>query len=448
MKTGNAPALITSAALAPAKRLCVAFSGGPDSTALLHALAQLPEARARGLRALHVDHGLHPQSGQWAAHCAHFCGSMGVPLTTERVDVRDARGEGTEAAARRARYAAFAQALREGEWLALAHHRDDQVETVVLKLLRGAGPEGLGGMRLLRPFGRGSLWRPLLGVPRDSIRSYLAAHGIASLEDPANADPAFARNVVRHELLPLIARHWPRAPESILHAARLARDAAACIASIADAELATLRDAAGTLDAQRWLALPAALRAATLDAWLRARGVPAPPDAARAELERQAANAARDRVPTITWPGAEVRIWLGRLHATPPLAPALSDWQAEWDGVELPLPRDCGALALLPATGDAPAPPIRFSPPLTVHLPRGGERIRPAGDACTRELADLFRRARIPPWLRTRCPLLLAGSEPIAVADLWASERGEALFARAGARPRWTRPAWAPARET
>src|SRR6185437_7509665 len=154
---------------------------------------QLPKARERGLRALHVDHGLHVDSAAWAKRCADFCESLAVPLTTMRVEVNDARGEGIEAAARRARYAAFAANLGEGEWLVLGHHRDDQVETVLLKLLRGAGPEGLGGMRTLRPFARGFLWRPLLETPRESLRKYLSKHGIRWIDDPANADPRFAR---------------------------------------------------------------------------------------------------------------------------------------------------------------------------------------------------------------------------------------------------------------
>ncbi|MEO6927069.1 MAG: tRNA lysidine(34) synthetase TilS, partial [Rhodanobacter sp.] len=149
-------------AATPATPLAVAFSGGPDSSALLHALAQLPEARQRGLRALHVDHGLHADSPRWAEHCRVFCAALDVACDVLRVQVDRAGGVGLEAAARDARHAALAAQLHDDEWLLFAHHRDDQVETVLLKLLRGAGPDGLGGMRALRPFGRGQLWRPVL----------------------------------------------------------------------------------------------------------------------------------------------------------------------------------------------------------------------------------------------------------------------------------------------
>jgi tRNA(Ile)-lysidine synthase len=418
--------------------LCVAFSGGPDSTALLHALVRSPEMRECRLRALHVDHGLHADSARWAKRCADFCESLAVPLTTIRVRVDDVRGEGIEAAARRARYAAFAENLAEGEWLVLGHHRDDQVETVLLKLLRGAGPEGLGGMRALRPFARGSLWRPLLETPRGMLRKYLSENALPCIDDPANADPRFARNVLRRDILTRIAAHWPHADASILHAAQLCRAASDYIDDAAQAALATLRREADTLDAAGWLALHAALRAPVLDAWLHACSLSAPPDASRAELARQVANAAEDGTPVIAWPGTEVRIWDGRLHAMPPLALPPADWQAQWNGSPLEMPQDCGELRLEsigPDSMRATKAPLDL--PLTVRFRRGGERIKPASNPHTRELRDLFQQARMPPWLRVRCPLIYENDELIAVADLWISGRGQAIFDACRARPRW-----------
>jgi tRNA(Ile)-lysidine synthase len=418
------------------RALCVAFSGGPDSAALLHALARLPEARERGLRALHVDHGLHADSAEWAKRCADFCQSLEIPLTTIRVQVNDAGGEGIEAAARRARYAAFAEHLRDDEWLVLGHHRDDQVETVLLKLLRGAGPQGLGGMRALRPFARGSLWRPLLETPHETLRKYLSENAIPCIDDPANDDPRFSRNVLRREILPRMAAHWPHADASILHSAQLCRAAVDYIDDAAQNALANLRRDADTLDVAGWLALPEALRAPVLDAWLHARGFSAPPDASRAELAKQAAHASEDSTPVIAWPDAEVRIWDDRLHVMSSLAQTPQAWHREWDGAPLALPTDCGELRLEPAVDAS------FDPPLTVRFRRGGERIKPAGDPHTRELRGLFQQARMPPWLRVRCPLIYERDELIAVADLWISERGKALFDACGASPYWQRPAW------
>ncbi|MGH8216713.1 MAG: tRNA lysidine(34) synthetase TilS [Rhodanobacteraceae bacterium] len=423
--------------------LAVAFSGGVDSTALLHALSRVPEARECGLRALHVDHGLHPDSADWAAHCARFCETLGVPFVSLRCAVDSASGEGIEAAARRARYEAFAQSLQEGEWLALAQHRDDQIETVLLKLLRGAGPEGLGGMRPTRPLGPGVLWRPLLETSRDELSNYLIANELEGLNDPANRDPRFARNLLRHEILPAITRHWPHAGAAILHSARLCRAASEYLARGAEGAFAQLRRDDRTMDADAWRALPEALRAPVLDRWLRQQSLPAPADGQRRELERQVGAAAEDAVPCVSWHGAEVRVWDGRLHASPPLPPLPGDWHSEWDGGILLLPEGCGTLVAEAADYAEPSSTPVFDPPLEVRLRRGGERIKPDGDPHTRELRALFQQARIPPWFRSRCPLIYNGDDLIAVGDWWISESGRALFAAHGVQTRWRWPAWA-----
>lgn len=416
--------------------LCVAYSGGADSTALLHALAQLPAARERGLRALHVDHGLHAGSARWAEHCANFCAALDVPIEVIRVQITHERGEGLEAAARRARHAAFVQALRPGEWLALAHHREDQVETVLLKLLRGAGPHGLAGMRERRPLAQGTLWRPLLRVPRAELREYVAAHGLDFIEDPSNADVRLSRNFLRAEILPRLRAHWPQATQSILHSADSSRETAAHLDALAESALQSLAGQGGTLDAKGWSALPDALRALVLERWLHARGLPAPTRAQRAELRRQVDEAREDHVPRVAWPGAEVQVWRGALHARAPSDQVPGDWECAWHGEPLSLPGG-GTLTLRDQPGAAGV--RRFEEPLRVRFRRGGERIKPVGDAHTRELRDLLQRAGIPPWQRAWIPLLFRGDELLAVADLWSSEAGRTFFEKAGAQPHWRR---------
>ena len=421
--------LRTALTTVPPAPLCVAFSGGPDSTALLHALAQLPEARSRGLRALHVDHGLQAQSATWAEHCAHFCATLAIPCTVLPVQVKRSAGGGLEAAARDARYAALATQLGAGEWLVLAHHRDDQAETVLLKLLRGTGPEGLGGMRELRAFARGQLWRPLLGVPRQLLLEYVGNWHLPSIDDPSNRDTQLARNLLRHDILPRLLQHWPQAVHSIVHSAALSRAAADALQTYWLAALATLRDpATDSLCVTGWLALDPALRDPLLDHWLHQRGLRAPTTAQREQLERQS-RARPDQVPRICWPGAELRIWKGRLWAMTPRRTPPSDWQATWRGEPLQLP-DGGTLTLQPERTRLPAP-------LTLRLRRGGERIKPLGDPHTRDVRDLFQQAQVPPWQRAACPLLYLDDDLVAVADRWISARGAAVFTQAGAQPRW-----------
>ena len=424
--------LASALAQAAPPALCVAFSGGPDSSALLHALAQLPAAHALGLRAVHVDHQLHSDSAAWASHCRQFCATLGLPCEVLRVTVDRSCGEGLEAAARRARYAALATGLRAGEYLLLGHHRDDQVETVLLKLLRGAGPDGLGGMHALRPFASGQLWRPLLDLPRAQLQAYVEQQRLTCLDDPSNGDTRLARNQLRHEILPRLQQHWPHASDSILHSAALSRAAADTLRTQWLAAFDTLHDpASGSLQASGWLALDPALRQPLLDHWLHARNLGAPTSAQRRQIEQQC-SARAGRQPCIRWKGTELHIWKGRLWALPAAADMPIGWSASWHGQPLTLP-DAGTLALCPT--DA-----RLPEALSVRLRRGGERIKPAGDRCTRELRDLFQQAEIPPWQRAVCPLIYAGDELIAVADRWINARGAAIFAQAGARPQWRSP--------
>jgi len=412
----------------PEGSLCVAYSGGPDSTALLYALASMPEARARGLRALHVDHGLHAESARWAAHCRAFCASLGFACDVHIAKVDRNSGIGLEAAARHARYAIFADYLQANERLVFGHHRDDQVETVLLKLLRGAGPEGLGGMRAERPLGRGLLWRPLLDVPRQVLRDYVETHDLPCIHDPSNDDRQLARNHLRHAVIPLLGAHWPHAAISISHSAKLCRAAAATLQSDWLTALETLcDDTTNSLDAQGWLALPPALRDPLLAHWLHAQGLSAPTTAQRQQIEQQC-PAQDGQLPCIQWPGVEVHVWKNRLWALAARGKTPAPAELSWRGEPLTLP-DGGSLSLEPAA--------RLPIPLQVRWRSGGERIKPAGDRHTRDLRALFQSGAIPPWQRDVCPLLYDGDQLIAVADRWLNTRAEAIFNEAGAKPRW-----------
>lgn len=412
----------------PQGSLCVAYSGGPDSTALLHALAHIPEARARGLRAMHVDHDLHVESARWAAHCRAFCATLGLMCEVHVASVDRSAGIGLEAAARHARYAIFAEHLHANERLVFGHHQDDQTETVLLKLLRGAGPEGLGGMRTERPLGSGTIWRPLLDTPRRVLRDYVTAHDLACIHDPSNDDRQLARNHLRHSIMPLLQTHWPHAAISITHSAKLCREAADTLQHDWRAAYETLRDEENnSLYAPGWLALAPALRDPLLAHWLHTQGLSAPTTAQRQQIERQC-TAQHGQLPCIRWPGTEVHVWKNRLWAMAPRE--RTDWPAEllWQGEPLTLP-DGGVLSMEPA--------MQLPVALSVRWRSGGEQIKPAGDHHTRDLRSLYQAAAIPPWQRDGLPLLYEGDELIAVADRWLSTRAEALFQQLGARPRW-----------
>jgi tRNA(Ile)-lysidine synthase len=417
--------------------ILVALSGGLDSTALLHALARSHGARERGLRAVHVDHRLHPDSAKWSRRCAELAEQLDVALETREVEVARTPGLGLEATARRVRYAAIEAMLGEGEILALGHHRDDQAETVLLKLLRGAGPEGLGAMRRLRRLGRGHAWRPLLALPRASLRSYAEKHKLAWIEDPSNADVSLDRNFLRIEILPRIMRRWPEAEASLAQSATWARAAADFVDEEAEETLAGLQGLdPATMRFREWLALPDALRDPVLRRWLRSIGLPEPTQFQVAELVRQLGEAAEDRQPCVRWPGVEVRRYRDLLYALPPLQLPPLDWSAEFTGATLTLPADAGTLRLVALAPDVVAPVL--AEPATVRFRRGGESLRVQGGTHTRELRDLLQEAGVPPWQRSRLPLVFdATGGLIAVADFWLSEAGAEQLSRAGARLEW-----------
>jgi tRNA(Ile)-lysidine synthase len=266
-------------------------------------------------------------------------------------------------------------------------------------------------------------------ISRAQLHDYIAQHQLPCIDDPSNADTRLARNHLRHDILPRLAAHWPHAVDSILHSATLSRAAADALRERWLAAFATLHDTAGnSLDAAGWLALAPALREPLLDHWLHACGLSAPTTAQRAQIERQC-GARAGQSPCIRWPGVELHVWKGRLWAHAPRAAIDPAWQATWQGEPLMLP-DGGRLALHDERARLPAP-------LRVRLRQGGERIKPAGDAHTRELRDLFQQAALPPWQRLTCPLLYEGDELVAVADHWASARGRELFDAAGSLPYW-----------
>lgn len=416
---------------APARPVLAAFSGGLDSTVLLHWLAAHP-AMHGGLRAIHVDHGLHPDSAAWAAHCRDACATLGVPLEVVRVDVARDGGHGPEAAARSARHGAFAAALRDGEVLALAHHADDQAETFLLRALRASGPDGLAAMRPWLAYRAGWAWRPLLDTPRAALQHYAQAHALRWRDDPSNADRSFDRNYLRHEVMPRLQARWPHAAAAFTASARLSGDAA----DLLDAEdarlLASLRaGGAAALDLPGLLDLPAARRARVLRRWVAGLGLPPLPANGIARIEHELLPARRDAEPAFAWAGACLRRWRDVLHAGPERTPLPDGWTASWDGRRpLALPGG-GSLRLDGADG--------FDAPLRARARRGGERIVLPGRGHHHALKHVLQDLGMPPWERERLPLLEdADGQLLAAGDRVVAAPLQAWLGARGARLAWT----------
>ncbi|VXB53042.1 tRNA(Ile)-lysidine synthase [Luteimonas sp. 9C] len=414
-------------------RIVVGFSGGLDSGVLLHALAETPALRMRGLRAVHVHHGLQPGADSWAAYCVATCARLDVPCSVVRVDVARNTGTGLEAAARDARHAAFAAHLEPGDLLALAHHRDDQAETMLLRALRASGPDGLAAMRPVRRFANGWLWRPLLALPRAQLQAYAQAHGLHWIEDPSNAADDADRNFLRNRVLPLLRARWPHADAALSTVATLQADTSALLAAGDDAALATASTgdpAVLRLDALR--ALPAARRARALRLWIDTRGLPSLPARAIDWCSADLATGRTDRVPCFDWAGHRLQRWRRLLQAAPVRAPLDPGFTARWDGgTPLRLP-DGGRLWLDGAAA---------GPGWTVRARRGGERIRLPGRAHTHALKHVLQSLGVPPWIRAHLPLLVDADERVLAAGDLAFDAGFDAWLRAGGcRLHWSPP--------
>lgn len=397
-------------------RLHVAFSGGLDSTVLLHGLAR---AGFRDLIAVHVHHGLQAIADDWVRHCEAICAELNVPLRVCRVDVR-MQGRGVEAAARAARYIALEADLKAGEILVTAHHQGDQAETVLLNLMRGSGPAGLAAMASLREFGPGRLWRPLLRTSRQVMRRYAERQHLRWIDDPHNLDPRFSRSFLRAEILPRLEERWPELGENVARTAALAAESAALLRELADIDIAGLIDVRDrSLPVSKLLLLSPARRRNLVRSWVLAQGLPVPGHDALMHLDRDVLGADGDATPVLGWAGGEFRRHRDRLFATPVLPAVPANFRARWDGRSvLALPEGCGELRARAGLGIVPA--------CTVRMARPADRFRPNRDgARSRTLKNLFQEGEVPPWVRERTPLLSIDDRPVWIGGFgWAADGG------------------------
>ncbi len=388
------------------KRVVVGLSGGVDSVVLLHVLRALAPEFGYRLGALHVHHGLSRNADAWGRFCASLCRKWRVPLAVRRIKVVR-EGAGLEAAARAARYDAYRRSRAAA--IALAHQLDDQAETVLLNLLRGAGLAGASGMPAAGRRHGLLILRPLLEVPREAILAYADERELAWVEDESNADEALTRNFLRRSVAPVLARRFPRWRESLARAAR--------------------HFGAVDADASR-----------LLREFLALHGLRAPSEKRLTEMLRQLTSARADARVELKHDGAVLRVHRGRVAVAPakvrvPFEPV--DWKGE---ARLALPALGGELRFRRVRGAGIDAARLGDGGLTVRLRSGGERLQPDARRPRRTLKNLFQEAGMPPWERARLPLIYCGRELI-----WAPGLGVDARYRAGPAARGIVPEWRPA---
>ncbi|MEZ2351470.1 tRNA lysidine(34) synthetase TilS [Caballeronia sp. RCC_10] len=417
-------AAVSDAALPSDARLAVALSGGLDSTVLVDAAVRC--FGAPRVVALHVHHGLSPNADAWAAHCAAFAASLEVRHASRHVEVMRSGGQSLEAAARDARYRALDDMCDEAgaSALLIAHHADDQAETVLLQLLRGAGVAGLAAMAPQRLDGATPRLRPLLRLLRAQLEQYAHERDLTWIDDESNADTRYARNALRHDVLPVLAVHFPGFRDALARTASHAASAQRLLDDLALIDFDTARgDEEGALALDALLALDDERAINLLRYWMRVCGLPAASTARSADILRQLRHAARARdghALRVDHAGQCLRVYRNALFweqgdsaDAPDLdqgaAIARAPGELRWQGDEvwrLPQWRGSFVFERVDAPGaDVIAEGLLRAAPLVARARAGGERMRLAADAPSRTLKNLFQERGVPAWKRD-VPLL------------------------------------------
>ncbi len=398
--------------------LLLGLSGGVDSVVLLHLLSKLSPKFSWRLSALHVHHGISPLADSWAAFCTELCAHYSIPLQVEHVDLKPLRSLGTEAAARQLRHAALAR--QSVGFIALAHHRDDQVETLLLQLLRGAGVRGASAMPLLLPrLHAPVLLRPLLNVERSELEAYAREHELQWVEDDSNKDVRYPRNFLRHQLLPVLAQRFPAYRTTLARSTSHFAEAAELLDELA-AQDALGAINSGAIDDERLsvVALRQFSRARgknLLRHFLVKRGSPIPDSTRLDEMLRQLCEAGEGAQIRITWQDWQLRCYREHAYVLPVLLP-VAEFAIVWQGeAELALPASHGVLHFERVTGQGLSLARLQQKMLTIRPRQGSVSIQLDTARPRQSLRNLLQQQNMPPWQRELLPLLYLGDELVCV---------------------------------
>ena len=438
--------LNTDAVLSPwmdrinrAPQILVGFSGGLDSTLLLKLLCERIDPAL--ISAVHINHGLSPNAGRWQAAAGDFCAQLGVDFYARTVQVKST-GLGVEAAAREQRYRVFEGLLKPGGLLFLAHHGDDQAETLLYRLLRGSGPKGLSAMSSCRSIGLGMLIRPLLACNKSQLRDWAIQLGLHWVEDESNQDSSFDRNYLRNKVLPDIAQRWPDYSQSLRRTSLLCSESEQLAQDMAKEDMSRLdlrQERAGwSINISDFSQLSPLRRRNILRHWsglIRHYDLPMPGSKVIDQIVDTVLAARDDATPQVVWQCMQWTRFQGRLYLLILHAKTLAKQQPVlWD-MQSPLKlADNSLLRCQETIGLGLRTDIGS---VEVRCRQGGERCRPQDRAHSNSLKKLFQEYAVPPWWRDRVPLLYVDTTLVAVGDLWICEGWGAGDGELGCEIKW-----------
>ncbi|NOQ93368.1 MAG: tRNA lysidine(34) synthetase TilS [Methylophaga sp.] len=403
-------------ALASGKRIWVAYSGGVDSHVLLHLLAQSNHPQLENVAAIHVDHGLNNDSPQWTQHCAHIAEALNIHFVGLKAKVKNIESLGMEAAAREARYLALQNALSKNDILLTAQHQQDQAETVLLQLFRGAGPKGLSAMASHFSLGDVQTIRPLLTTPQTDILAYAQTHQLQWIDDPSNIETRWNRNYIRHKLWPEIAKRWPSAAQTISRSAAHCAETSELLDDLAehDCSLLGIDKTSTSLPVTRLLTLSTARRNNILRHLFLWLNLPLPSTVNLQRIIDEVCLAKQDSTPLVSWSGVEVRRYQDYLYFMSPLSQHDNKKVLKVNCSQEFSLDDGRCIEWVETKGQGIAKDS-LSGKVTVRFRQGGERIKPQGEAHHKSVKHLFQQWSVPPWQRDRIPLIFCDDKLVAV---------------------------------
>ena len=403
--------------------LWVAYSGGCDSHALLHSLAALRSEITAEIKAIHINHGLSPLANEWEEHCREICEQLSVPYAAVKVNAK-AKKSSPEEAARHARYAEWRKLIGKNEVLLLAHHQDDQAETVLIQLMRGSGVKGLAAMPAKQSFSRGLLCRPMLGFLREEIYSYAVEHNLNWIDDPSNFDTDFDRNFLRHDVVPLLETRWPSLKKTLSRTASHQADADQLLTELAFQDWHHVHDK-NRINISALIKLSQKRQRNVLRYWIADVCELILPDTVHLQrILDEVLTAAEDANPEVIWRGGEVRRYQGLLYAQEKLIKPENNTVLNWSDIEKPLILNNNGLILSAAlsVGTGLSQEKLKNAEISLKFRQGGESCRPAGRGQTHQLKKLFQEWQVPPWQRASVPLIYVNGELAEVVGYCRSE--------------------------
>lgn len=400
-------------------QIFVAYSGGLDSCVLLHLLTQVRRYQpGLNLSAIHINHSLSANAKSWDRHCKKICKDLKVKYITKQVNANvKIKDHSLEEIARNLRYEVFAEILPKNAVLMTAHHANDQAETLLLQLFRGAGPKGLSAMAVKKEFAKGWLVRPLLRFSRADLLEYAKEHKLNWIEDESNTDTKFSRNLVRHALMPIIMQNWPGATKVLNRVAGLCAQANELMEELGRQDLILTTETKDVISINALKQLSITRQCNVLRFWLQSLNLPIPSEVKIQEILRTAVNSREDVNPVIAWPGVQIRRFNGNLYAISPLLIHDNKVILPFDiKKKLNLPSDLGVLSIKINKDVAKN---YQNKKFSIRFRTGGEKVFLLKRQATHELKKLMQEWQVPPWMRDRIPLVYYEDQIIAVPGFY-----------------------------